>query len=152
VKSELETVREERDTLVQARIPGLLPITFDETITPENTYVRNIIFTMVRNGQKETYEYRLVLQNDTLSVIQPIVEIMLFNDVGIQIGQARVEQKHASVASGRTALDPGEVRSYTAPINLIRNEEPHYFLLAVSQSNKASAEKLRQHLGDVIEP
>jgi hypothetical protein len=152
VNSELETVRNERDALVQGRIPGLLPLTYDETITTDNEYIRNIIFTLVKNGKKETYEYRLVMHNETLSVIHPMVEILLFNDVGIQIGLAQVEQANASTGTGRSALDPGEVRSYTATINLVRNEEPRYFLLAVSEASQASAGKLREHLGDVISP
>jgi hypothetical protein len=152
INDELETVRAERDALVQGRLPGLLPLTYDETITTDNKYIRNIIFTMVKNGQKETYEYRLVMQNDTLSVIHPIVEILLFNDIGIQIGLAQVEHTDASTMTGRAALDPGEVRSFTAAIDLVREEQPHYFLLAVSEAEQASADKLREQLGDVISP
>jgi hypothetical protein len=152
INSELETARKERDALVQGRIPGLLPLTYDETIATDNEYIRNIIFTLVRNGKKETYEYRLVMHNGTLSVIHPMVEILLFNDVGVQIGLAQVEHANASAGTVRSALDPGEVRSYTAAINLIRNEEPRYFLLAVSEADQASADKLREHLGDVISP
>jgi hypothetical protein len=152
INSELATVRNERDTLVQGRIPGLVPLTYDETITTDNNYIRNIIFTMVKNGTKETYEYRLVMHNDTLSVIHPMVEILLFNDIGIQIGLAQVEHTNASTGTGRSSLDPGEVRSYTATINLIRDEEPHYFLLAVSEARQASADKMREQLGGVISP
>jgi len=152
INSELETVRNERDTLVQGRIPGLAPLTYDKIITTDNKYIRNIIFTMVKNGTKETYEYRLVMHNDTLSVIHPMVEILLFNDIGIQIGLAHVEHSNASTGTGRSSLDPGEVRSYTATINLIRDEEPHYFLLAVSEARQASADKMREQLGGVISP
>jgi len=152
INSELETARNERDALVQGRIPGLVPLTYDETITTDNEYIRNIIFTMVKNGNKGTYEYRLVMHNDILSVIHPIVEILLFNDIGIQIGLAQVEHADVSTGTTRSALDPGEVRSYTAAIDMIRDEEPHYFLLAISEANQASADKLREHLGDVISP
>jgi hypothetical protein len=152
INSELETVIKERDALVQGRIPGLLLLAYDKTITTENEYIRNIIFTLVKNGSKETYEYRLVMHNDTLSVTYPTVEILLFNDVGIQIGRAHVEQSDAINGAGRVALEPGEVRSYTANIDLIRDEEPRYFLLAVSETSQASAGKLREHLGDVISP
>jgi hypothetical protein len=92
------------------------------------------------------------MQNDTLSVIHPMVEILLFNDIGIQIGLAQVEHTDASTMTGRAALDPGEVRSFTAAIDLVREEQPHYFLLAVSEAEQASADKLREQLGDVISP
>lgn len=135
VTSELETVRNEMDVLVQDRIPGLLPLKYDETISIDDKYVRNIIFTLVKNGKKRNYEYRLVLQNNTLSIILPEVEILLFDDTGIQIGGTQVKSVNASTGTGRSALDPGEVRSYTSAIHLNRDEEPSYFLLAVSESN-----------------
>lgn len=152
VSTELETVRSELDKLVQERIPGLLPLKFDEAISVDEDYIRNIIFTEVKNGKKRNYEYRLVMHNETLSVIHPKVEILLFNDIGIQIGSAQVGYMDSSSEATRAALDPGEVRSYTSSINLLRNEEPHYFLLAVSEARQASADKLREHLSDVISP
>jgi len=152
VTSELETVRKELDTLVQNRIPGLLPLKYDEAITVDNQYVRNIIFTLVKNGKKRKYEYRLVLHNDTLSIIQPVVDILLFNDTGIQIGVAQVEYKDASTKAGHSALDPGEVRSYTSSIDLNRDEEPKYFFLAISQANVASSGISRQPPSDMDSP
>ena len=143
VTSELETVRNEMDALVQDRIPGLLPLKYDEAITVDDKYIRNIIFTLVKNGKKRNYEYRLVMQNDTLSVIRPVVEILLFDDTGIQIGVTQVESKDSSTGTGRSALDPGEVRSYTSSIHLNHDKEPSYFLLAVSEANRSPAHKLR---------
>ena len=142
--SELETVRNEMDALVQDRIPGLLPLKYDEAISVDDKYIRNIIFTLVKNGKKRNYEYRLVMQNNTLSIILPVVEILLFDATGIQIGVTQVESMDASTDTGRSALDPGEVRSYTSSINLNRDEEPSYFLLAVSESNQGSAQVLRE--------
>ncbi|MGD8630432.1 MAG: hypothetical protein PVG72_06835 [Gammaproteobacteria bacterium] len=152
VNTELETLRNELDTLVQERIPGLLPLKFDEAINIDNTFIRNIIFTEAINGKKRNFEYRLVMHNDSLSVILPKVEILLFNDIGIQIGAAHVEYTDASSEASRAALDPGEVRSYTSAINLLRNEEPRYFLLATTEGKQASADKLREHLSNVISP
>ena len=150
--SELETARNAMDTLVQNRIPGLLPLKYDEAISVDDKYIRNIIFTLVKNGKKRNYEYRLVMHNDTLSVIRPVVEILLFNDIGIQIGVTQVENTDASTETERSVLDPGEVRSYTSSIDLIRDEEPSYFLLEVSVANQVSADRLRKQLGDVISP
>jgi len=149
---ELEIVSNERDILVQERIPGLTPLTYDNTINVENEYVRNIIFTLAKSGKKNIYEYRLVLQNNTLSIARPKAEILLFNDVGVQIGRALVERNHATQTDARATLDPGEVRSYTAAINLIRNEEPSYFLLLITEGNHADTEILRRHLDGVIDP
>ena len=144
VTSELETVRNEMDALVQNRIPGLLPLKYDEAITVDDSYIRNIIFTLVKNGKKRNYEYRLVMHNDTLSVIRPVVEILLFDDTGIQIGMTQVEYRDASTVTEHSALDPGEVRSYTSSIELLRDAEPSYFLLTVSEANRGSAYRLRE--------
>lgn len=152
VSSELETVRSEMDMLVQNRIPGLLPLKYDEAINFDDSYIRNIIFTQVRNGKKRNYEYRLVMHNDTLSVIHPVVEILLFNDIGIQVGVTQVEYTDASTGTGRSVLDPGEVRSYTSSIDLIRDEEPSYFLLVLSEAKQVPTDRLREQLGDVISP
>ena len=149
--TELETVKGERDILVQQRIPGLIPLRYGEVINIDNKYVRNINFTLAKSGKNEIYEYHLVLDNNTLTVARPKTEIILFNDIGIQIGMAQIEQSDAtSEIDGRTTLDPGEVRSYTAAIDLIRNEKPSYFLLIISENNRTATDKLRQQLGDVI--
>ena len=130
---EVETLRKKNAVLVQNRIPGLLPLTFDETIDIDNPYIRNIIFTEVKNGKEKIYEYRLVMNNDTLSVIHPQVQILLFNDIGIQIGEAEVEFRDPSTGRVHMVLDPGEVRTRTAVIKLLRDEKPQYFLLAISE-------------------
>ena len=152
--SELETVKNERDILVQERIPGLIPLTYDEAINIDNEYVRNIIFTLAKTGKKNIYEYRLVLHNNTLSIARPKAKIILFSDIGIQIGMAQIEQTDASTETdARAALDPGEVRSYTAAIDLTRNEEqPSYFLLDISETSNTATDKLRKQLEGVITP
>ena len=150
---ELGTIKNERDILVQERIPGLIPLTYDAAINIDNKHVRNIIFTLAKSGKKNIYEYRLVLHNNTLSIFRPKARIILFNDIGIQIGMARVEQNDATTKTGaRTALDPGEVRSYTAAVDLILNEEPSYFLLDISATGNTSTDKLRKQLDGVILP
>jgi hypothetical protein len=150
---ELGTIKNERDILVQGRIPGLIPMTYDEAINIDNEYVRNIIFTLAKTGKKNIYEYRLVLHNNTLSIARPKARIILFSDIGIQIGMAQVEQIDATTETGaRTVLDPGEVRSYTAAIDLVLNEEPSYFLLDISVTGDTATDKLRKQLDGIITP
>lgn len=150
---ELGTIQNERDILVQERIPGLIPLTYDETINIDNEYVRNIIFTLAKTGKKNIYEYRLVLHNNTLSIARPKARIILFSDIGIQVGMAQIEQSDASTETDAgTALDPGEVRSYTAAIDLVRDEEPSYFILDISETGNTATNKLRNQLDGVITP
>jgi hypothetical protein len=152
VSNELETVKAELDALVKSRLPGLMPLKYDETIEVDERYIRNIIFTLVNNGTKRYYEYRLVMQNDSLSVVRPDVEILLFNDIGVQIGAAQVDYMDGSAEVTRSALNPGDVRSYTSSIQLNRDEKPRYFLIAVSGVNRPSAARLQEQLSDVASP
>jgi hypothetical protein len=147
---EVATLRKEKADLVQSRIPGVLPLTFDETIDIDNPYIRNIIFTEVKNGKEKTYEYRLVMNNDTLSVVHPKVQILVFNDIGIQIGEAKVEFRDQSTGRVHMVLAPGEVRTQTAVIKLVRDEKPQYFLLAISESAVPSTATLREQVGDIV--
>jgi hypothetical protein len=150
---ELANIRNERDILVQKRIPGLIPLTYDAAINIDHEYVRNIIFTLAKTGKKNIYEYRLVLHNNTLSIARPKARIILFNDIGTQIGMAQIEQSDATTETdARTALDPGEVRSYTAAIDLTRDEEPSYFLLDIAETGNTATDKLRKQLDGVITP
>ena len=151
---ELATIKTEQDILVQNRIPGLIPLRYDEAIDIDHEYARNIIFTLAKTGNKNIYEYRLVLHNNTLSIIRPKARIILFSDIGIQIGMAQIEQSNAITdTDARTSLDPGEVRSYTASIDLISNEEPSYFLLDIAVTdNNTATDKLRDQLDGVITP
>ena len=152
VSHELNTARAELDELVKSRIPGLMPVKYDEPISVDEDYIRNIIFTLVSNGNKRYYEYRLVMHNDSLSVIRPTVEILLFNDIGVQIGAAQVDYMGASDEVTRSALNPGDVRSYTSSIQLNRDEKPRYFLVAVSGANRGSSVSLKEPSTDVISP
>jgi hypothetical protein len=141
VVKELETLRSERDALVQGRIPDLLPLHFDEAIPIETSYIRNVIFTLVKNGRNTVYEYRLVLNNDSLSIVRPKVEIFLFNELGIQIGNALVEPGDATTNNTRATLEPGEVRSYSATIKMLREGKPVYFLIAAREANGTTIEE-----------
>ncbi len=64
---------------------------------------------------------------------------------------AQIEQSDAITETGaRTSLDPGEVRSYTAAIDLIREEEPSYFLLIITETSNSATEKIREQLNGFI--
>ncbi len=127
----LEQVQEQRDSLVQGRIPELSVLEYDKTIPIGRGYVRNVTYTLLREGSDQAYEYRLVLHNDSLSVVHPVVSLFLFDERGIQIGMADIEQAETTAEVTRAMLDPGEVRSYSGRIRLIRGETPQYFLVAI---------------------
>ncbi|WP_240761676.1 hypothetical protein [Nitrosococcus wardiae] len=123
----LEKLQGEMKTLVQGRLPRLVPLEYDEAISITYKYLRNIIFTLIKAQGEITTEYRVVLQNDTLSVIRPEVKILLFDHAGIQIGSAEIT--NMMLTPDEAVLDPGEVRSYSGSIELFHEGKPHYFLV-----------------------
>lgn len=128
-QSELQAVTAQRNELVEGRIPRLQPLKYDEAIALQQGYVRNIIFTLTRSSETSNHEYRMVLHNDSLSVVNPQVKIVLFDAVGIQIGMATLSRSEATAQKERTLLDPGEVRAYSGVIPVHGDEPPEYFLV-----------------------
>lgn len=131
LKAELARVTKERDAMVKGRIPNLTPMVFDRAIPIKHKYVRNIIFTITGSEKQHTYEYRIVLSNGSLSVVNPQVHILLFDGRGIQIGAASVDKVDAITRTDRITLDPGETRSYSSSIPVSGKEHPKYFLLQI---------------------
>ncbi|ABA57466.1 hypothetical protein Noc_0955 [Nitrosococcus oceani ATCC 19707] len=125
----LEKLQNERNALVQGRLPYLLPLEYDRAISVTDQYLRNIIFTLTKNQGETATEYRVVLQNDGSSAIYPEVKILLFDKLGIQVGSAEITNGEQS--SDEAILDPGEVRSYSGSVNFFRPGNPHYFHAAV---------------------
>ena len=124
----------------------------DEALAIDNDYIRNVIFTLVRNGSRTIYEYRLVLSNDGLSVIRPKVEIFLFNELGIQIGNAEVQARNATTNIDRMTLEPGEVRSYSDTIKMLRKGQPAYFLIHARPGGQAEEEDAREQASVILPP
>jgi hypothetical protein len=117
------------DTMVESRLPGLQPMEFDTVILISKGYVKNLIFVVSKDSRKTSYEYRLVFFNANATPVVPRTKLHLFNDRGIEIGNADVTvSAEASDGLGR-ALAPGEIRSYNGSITVGGNSPPRYFLL-----------------------
>jgi len=119
------------DTMVESRLPGLKPMEFDTVILISKGYVKNLIFVVSKDSRKTSYEYRLVFFNANSTPVVPRTKLHLFNDRGIEIGNADVTvSAEASDGLGR-ALAPGEIRSYNGSITVARDSTPRYFLLDI---------------------
>jgi len=119
------------DTMVESRLPGLRPMEFDTVILVSKGYVKNLIFVVSKDSRKTSYEYRLVFFNANSTPVVPRTKLHLFNDRGIEIGNADVTvSAEASDGLGR-ALAPGEIRSYNGSITVARDSNPRYFLLDI---------------------
>lgn len=128
----LERITSDRDMLVSDRIPGLSLVRYDETLQIGDQYVRNIVFTLAKKDDKPSYEYRVVFSNDGLSTVIPDLHIILFSEVGIQLGDAQVPSDDLSEDDLIFTLEPGEVRTHSGTIEYASSESPKYFFLQVN--------------------
>jgi hypothetical protein len=138
LQAELRTVVTQRNALVKHRLPQLQRLVYDHTIPIHKKYIRNIIFTLIqkgisRAGQEKAYghEYRIVMHNRSLSPASPRVLLLLFDEVGIQVGATEVDMSHAISPVEGAELAPDEVRTYSGTIERVRNRPPRYFTLDI---------------------
>jgi hypothetical protein len=129
VEANLKRLRNERDSLIQGRLPNLLPLEYDKLLSFTGEYLRSIIFTLTKGWGESATEYHIVLQNNTKVAIYPEVKILFFGNRGIQIGEAKVIP-YGLAAYGKM-IAPGEIRSYSGSIKLFPQEDPYYFLAIV---------------------
>ena len=127
----LDLARAELKEMLEGRLPNLQQLEFDLATTIDDRYVKNVIFSLTGKGESRVYEYRLVMHNETLAMLAPNAEILLFDEVGVQVGSAAVTSEVATTRSDEKMLEPGEIRSYSAVIHMNRDREPRYFVVKV---------------------
>jgi len=127
----LDLARAELKEMLEGRLPNLQQLNFDQATTIDDRYVKNVIFSLTGKGESRVYEYRLVMHNETLAMLAPNAEILLFDEVGVQVGSAAVTSEVATTRSNEKMLEPGEIRSYSAVIHMSRDSDPRYFVVKV---------------------
>jgi cell division protein FtsB len=131
--AELETtvaeLNDEILTLSQGRIPGLRRIEFDQVLQVDKEYVKNVVFSITRQGDKRTYEFKMLLHNAGPDILQPGGTLALFDRAGLQLGIV-----HFKKLEGSLFLAPGESRSYYDRVDLSRPGEPVYYMLELSST------------------
>lgn len=132
LEQEVSTLREEKASLIQGRIPDLNPLVFDSIVPIGKRYLKNISFTRTGTERQKIFEYRAVLLNDSKRNITPRVSIVLFDSLGVQVGMTQLAKDHISSNAKYDGLKPGESRSYSSQIKLSRASNPEYFLVEVN--------------------
>lgn len=128
IRPKLDQMRSQIDELVMGRLPSLHKLEFDKVIPINEKYVRNIIFTLIGKEEDLNYEYKITLKNDGLTAIHPIVKILFFDHLGIQVGSSVIGLDSNGLPT-LDVLDRGEARSYTAQVNLSTGNRAQYFLI-----------------------
>jgi hypothetical protein len=123
LRDELEGLRSELEVLVRDRLPGLDKLIFDREIAINTEYVRHLKF-MTPEAEQGPYRLRMVLHNRSPTYVEPNVQVMLFDRVGLQIGGA-------DLAMNDAILIPDEVRAVEAEIDPLAERTPVYYLLRI---------------------
>lgn len=142
VAPELEQLRIDLEKLIRGKLPRLRELKYDLVLPLEEAYLKNITFTEIINRDNRAHEYKLVVQNNTSAPLWPEIQLLVFNELGIQVGKAEIgtSQPNALKAS---SLGVGEVRSFSAAIQLLdKNATPTYFMVRIPEETKSPVQAL----------
>lgn len=129
LKPALEKSLAEITSLLKGQLPGLTKIEYDQVIALNEKYLKNIIFNKVNTKNFKGYEFRIVMQNDTLATIWPRFKVHFFDEHGVHINTVQASDEKESLMK-INPLGPGEERSdSSATIKLLDNEKMPYFFL-----------------------
>lgn len=119
LNARLASSKHDLETLIQGRIPTVMKLVPDQVLTVNKDSIKNIVYTVVTQGDSKQYEYKLVMENLSHKNIAPNFRLLIFDKYGVEIGMDKI-------SSGET-LAPGESRSYSSKVNFFLAEEPAYF-------------------------
>lgn len=121
--NDLDVARREVDALVSERIPGLLAFRVDEPLAVDTPNVREFSFKSA-NSFGSVHEAKLVMENDGDALINPTLDVVLFDEVGVEIARAEI------VNGDRDALRADEIRTFFAKLDTPEGRVPRYFRLS----------------------
>lgn len=151
VVPELQQLRRELDTLIRGKLPHLRELEYDRVLPLNEGYLRNISFTRIVNRSTQSYEYKLVVQNNTHAPLWPEIQLALFNELGIQVGSTEIGTANPAALKA-ASLGVGEVRSYSAIFQLAdKNVLPMYFMIRTlgNENSSSTSDSTTQAAGDV---
>lgn len=128
MKEKIVRMESEVANLVESRLPHLKELVFDEVIPIDGQFVKNIVFTLTGKNDKKLYEYKAVFENSSSQRIEPMVSIIFFDRLGIQIGRSDIGGDLSE--TGSNFLEEGETRSYYNKIQFPSTSTPHYFMVS----------------------
>lgn len=109
---------------VEGRFPQLRRLEFDQVLPIHEAGVKNILFTLIKKSETNLYEYKIVMENDTETLSVPDITVLLFSELGVQLGVDKVPKQEP--------LLRGEARSYSAVVDLLLSGEPRYFYVTIT--------------------
>ncbi|HRF45349.1 MAG TPA: hypothetical protein PLD30_14100 [Candidatus Competibacteraceae bacterium] len=148
---ELQQLRQDLDELILGKLPHLRKLEYDRVLSLDVGYLKNISFTKIVNRGVLSYEYKLVVQNNTGAMLWPEIQLSLFNELGIQVGSTEIGTANPGALKANS-LGISEVRSYSAVFQLThKNVLPTYFMIRTlgDENSSSTSDSTTQAAGDV---
>jgi hypothetical protein len=117
--------------LLANRIPGISEISFSRPMEINNQYVRNLTLVRSGTGVDRRIRFSVLLENGRSQPLLPQVKILLFDEVGLQLGVVKLEKSQAGDNVKNAEMAPGETRQYNGEVPLERDAPPRYFVVEV---------------------
>lgn len=131
---EIVTLRNNSDTLLKSKIPGLRSFEYDQPYDVNEKYVRRLTFDKSKIGddQGEAYEVRVTLDNNTEFRIMPDFTLLLFDTNGTvteYLGVSTMGESFIKTA----ALRPKESRTDISGVVRVPDvsKRPAYFAIRI---------------------
>ena len=121
LRPRLEASERELQMLMEGRLPNLHTLIPDQVIPVQEQYIKNIVFTVVTQGDEKIHEYKLVMENPSHQRIQPRFRVLVFDRMGVQVGVDEVMLGEY--------LGAGESRSHASILDVFMNSQPRYFAI-----------------------
>ncbi len=148
VVPELQKLRTDLDELIRGKLPRLRKLEYDRVLSLDDQYLKNITFTETVNRDSRGYEYKVVVQNNTRAPLWPEMRLLIFSELGIQIGNAEIGTRHPNALKSGS-LSVGEVRSYAAAIDLAdKTATPAYFMIRIPEHVGDEAKTMPMKTGE----
>jgi len=118
--------------LLSNRIPGITELVNSRQVEINDKYFKNITFVQSGVGDSQAIEFSAVLENQTPDPVLPQVDIVLFDELGLQTGASRLDKSQTITPATMSELQPGETRTYSGSITLQRKTPSKYFVVDVN--------------------
>ncbi|MGB5833144.1 MAG: hypothetical protein WBG92_14275 [Thiohalocapsa sp.] len=131
-REKITEMQTDQRILLANRIPGITALIMNRQIHINDRYVRSITFIQPGLGEGKTIEFSSVLNNSDPDPVLPKVEILLFDEAGLQTGAIQLDSKQTISPVAIPEMLPGETRTYSGVIELQRKTPSKYFVVNVN--------------------
>lgn len=121
-RAHLEKAQQDLNNILLGRYPQLHKLERDKVLPLNEGYLKNIVFTVVKQGGEQKHEYKLVMENTGRYEVRPDFTLVAIDRLGVQVAIDQVLHLRA--------LAPGETRSFSSALDLtLQGSIPEYFYI-----------------------